>query len=1152
MPDANLAAVVRDELNLAPNAPITRQALHKLTSLEGDKYGVKMRLFRGQIKDLTGLEHATQLQIVYLRSHHISDLGPLAGLTQLRRLIIDFNPINDFSPLAGLTQLRWLWVTVRSVALMNNLRRHVDLTQLERLSIEGGGNRIGDLGPFANLTQLEHFFFNRAQIHDVTPLAGLTQLEALRLNGNEIRDVTPLAGLTQLRSLGLSRNEIRDVTPLTGFTQLESLYLGGNEIRDVTPLAGFTQLKELYIVANEIRDVTPLAGFTQLENLHLSNNQIPDVTPLAGLTQLKYLDLRDNQITDVTPIQHLIDSANTRVLLEGNPIGEQPEGEADLVVTVVKAAHFGTTDEKRFASPEQKFALYVTVQNQGTEQSDRTKLIFYRSTDRNITTDDQQVGDPMDVVPLAPQRPVTLTLYPVAPRTAGTYYYGACIADNKCSTQTAKLTVTRQPELRISSIKVGPKEASPDAMKKKLTVAPGGPFDLLINILNEGDRRSDATTVRFYRSKDAQIPTNDREIRNAAIEIEKVEPGKPLEKRRRWRAPNELGTYYYGACVDTIVSERNPNNNCSDTVEITVIETVIEPCDRPKVHVIWCYPNDVSPDVWVNAGRAVNINTVPGIMTAVHDYYSKEVHRLTKKQVAFDLDYNNNGLPYEIKLSSAETELAMKDFDEIYNMIIINWKHIHGEWLPDSKDFYVAIVQSQNDSLQAGGGPFSGVVSGVARGNFTAVATGNYGIGIAGLNIGKEEAVTQDGIAQVIAHELGHLFGLDHVFKPDNIMGYERAGTLNANHLKADHAEWISAHAAFNSCPIPSSSKTVLALPTSRYQPSWVTRPRLTGNSKTYHIGFKDPDEIYTIQLSIGVGKDQDSAVKDIEFIKMSYKSGTTVVLEILQEVLEIESNFFNSNDTVMLALSILDKRGDVTTEWYNLSNILRPLQLYQLADVDGNGKVDQKDVALVSEIVEGTKPPDDAADVNGDGNITDADVTLVKQVIAERADIDENGKVDQEDVAFVREIVEGTKPPDDAADVNGDGEVTDADVDLVKQVINMKKDVESPAAPLQVSLLPKETALLVNYPNPFNPETWIPYQLAESADVTLTIYNIQGHVVRDLDLGHQRAGMYHSRNRAAHWDGRNAQGESVASGVYFYTLTAGDFTATRKLLIRK
>ena len=99
---------------------------------------------------------------------------------------------------------------------------------------------------------------------------------------------------------------------------------------------------------------------------------------------------------------------------------------------------------------------------------------------------------------------------------------------------------------------------------------------------------------------------------------------------------------------------------------------------------------------------------------------------------------------------------------------------------------------------------------------------------------------------------------------------------------------------------------------------------------------------------------------------------------------------------------------------------------------------------------------------------------------------------------------------------------------------------------------IPEQTSLLPNYPNPFNPETWLPYQLSEPADVTLTIYDIQGRVVRDLNLGHQRAGRYHGRSRAAHWDGRNVVGEPVASGVYFYTLTAGEFTATRKMLIRK
>ena len=102
------------------------------------------------------------------------------------------------------------------------------------------------------------------------------------------------------------------------------------------------------------------------------------------------------------------------------------------------------------------------------------------------------------------------------------------------------------------------------------------------------------------------------------------------------------------------------------------------------------------------------------------------------------------------------------------------------------------------------------------------------------------------------------------------------------------------------------------------------------------------------------------------------------------------------------------------------------------------------------------------------------------------------------------------------------------------------------------LSQVPEETALMPNYPNPFNPETWIPYQLATSGEVTMAIHAADGRLVRTLALGNQAAGVYKSKGRAAYWDGKNEVGEPVASGVYFYTLTAGDFTATRKMLIRK
>jgi len=105
---------------------------------------------------------------------------------------------------------------------------------------------------------------------------------------------------------------------------------------------------------------------------------------------------------------------------------------------------------------------------------------------------------------------------------------------------------------------------------------------------------------------------------------------------------------------------------------------------------------------------------------------------------------------------------------------------------------------------------------------------------------------------------------------------------------------------------------------------------------------------------------------------------------------------------------------------------------------------------------------------------------------------------------------------------------------------------------PQVMPLIPRISMLHQNVPNPANPETWIPFELSQDADVVIRIYNASGLLIRTLDLGHQAAGFYTSRDRAAYWDGRNPAGESVPSGVYFYHLSADDFSATRKMLILK
>ena len=205
------------------------------------------------------------------------------------------------------------------------------------------------------------------------------------------------------------------------------------------------------------------------------------------------------------------------------------------------------------------------------------------------------------------------------------------------------------------------------------------------------------------------------------------------------------------------------------------------------------------------------------------------------------------------------------------------------------------------------------------------------------------------------------------------------------------------------------------------------------------------------------------------------------------------------------------------------------------------------------------------AWDVNEDGQTNIIDLILVltafgkTPIVNPRTDVNGNGTVDKQDIIIVAtHLGESTTlaaPISVALPERLTPETLRQTLDLLRAYNDGSLAFQRGIAHLEqllALLIPKETTLLANYPNPFNPETWIPYQLANPTDVSVRIYSVNGSLVRHLSLGHQAAGMYRSRSRAAYWDGRNEFGESVASGVYFYTLTAGDFTATRKMLIRK
>ena len=279
------------------------------------------------LADLTGLEYATNLEVLNLVNNRITDISPLTNLTNLTHLYLGDNALDTIEPLAG-------------------------LINMQVLDLYNTG--VKDITPLANLTALESLGLVRNMIADISPLAGLKNLKRLRLAENPIQDFTPLleldaveldieidfsrldqlnlvvtipdsnlerairdtlalpdgVSLTQLEMLRLtelqaSQREITDLTGLQYATNLESLHLWGNQIQDVTPLANLTKLRDLDLAYNAVESVEPLAGLINLQRLNLTLNRVQDISPLANLVHLQKLYIRVNLVTDITPLQVL-------------------------------------------------------------------------------------------------------------------------------------------------------------------------------------------------------------------------------------------------------------------------------------------------------------------------------------------------------------------------------------------------------------------------------------------------------------------------------------------------------------------------------------------------------------------------------------------------------------------------------------------------------------------------------------------------------------------------------------------------------------------------------------------------------------------------------------------------------------------------------
>lgn len=253
--------------------------------------------------------------------------------------------------------------------------------------------------------------------------------------------------------------------------------------------------------------------------------------------------------------------------------------------------------------------------------------------------------------------------------------------------------------------------------------------------------------------------------------------------------------------------------------------------------------------------------------------------------------------------------------------------------------------------------------------------------------------------------------------------------------------------------------------------------------------------------------------------------NGDGTLVSLTFEVTSVKESTLTLSDVLLT-----NRAGETFLPQIENAEITEPTKLK--GDVNGDGTVNIADLVLVASNLGETGQ--NTADVNGDGQVNIADLVSVAGALGNSA----SAPSLQPRALKMITATEVKQWLSDAQQLDFTDTTSQRGILFLQQLL--------------ITLIPKETALLPNYPNPFNPETWIPYQLSEPADVTLNIYAVNGTLVRTLLLGYQLPGYYTNKNQAAYWDGCNNLGESVANGIYFYQLQTNEISPLRKMVILK
>ena len=1158
IPDANLAAAVRQEIG----SSTTTQSLLNLTRLDARNRG---------IRNLRGLEHAHNLQYLNLgaefidgkglvNSNRVSDLSPLVGLKQLTQLHLSYNTISNVSVLSKMTQLVQLDLGSNAISDISPLVR-LDLpgTQWDNTGLYIWGNPLSYASIYTHIPAMQakgigvKFFYRTPTT--LVKISGDAQQgtanTALQLPlVVEVRDGQnlPFPGVPVAFTVPTGNGKLSNTTTTTDATGRAKTHLtlgqtaGATRVRvsaaKISQSVQFTaktvllttpvavsdtalrvkiaetlgkprgssitvsdMLKLTALVANSanIRDLTGLEHAANLTTLSLNNNDLSDITPLASLPELTSLSLNNNKLQDGTPLAGL--SQLKTLSLNNNDLSDT----SNLTgLRRLKTLHL----QGNLLNYPSLYTHIPTLQSRGVRVTftPRTPTTLVKiSTSRGIAG-----ATLLLIVEVQDENglgfagvPVTFTVTAGGGRlsrsntitgshgeTRTTLTLGAALGNNTVRTTTPK--IQRPVIFTITAINANSTVTIPDT-------------NLRAKIAETLGKSPNAPLTAGNMMALTKLNAPNANIRNLT----------GLEHAHNLRELHLGGEYVDG--------KGNVNSN---TIR------------------------DFSPILGLT--QLINLNLTAASLTDV-----SFLSELTQLQW---LHLGNNKIS-DISALARLTQLTLLYLD---SNPITDAAPLAG--LKQLEALYLSYTNVSDISSLAG--LIQLKILYLYNASFTNVSA------LSGL-----KQLTNLGITSTFLPDISPLAGLTQLTFL-NLSDNEISDISALAELTQLTILYIGNNRISDVFPLSKLTQLrVLSLTNNAIRDvSPLVGLNLTGtqwNSKGLYLRI-NPLSHASIKTHIpamqakGVTVEFDNRAHPT-LLKISGDAQENEVGTTLENPFVVEAQDKNGDPMqgVDLTFTVIAGGGNqagivapiITTDANGRAQTTLTLGQTvgtNIVTVTGNGL---PELTFTATATESTRPTVDA-DVNGDGVVDDQDIDAVSAQFGQQgkddADVNGDGVVNIADLLLVAGVIGG----DAGAPALYPRLLSNFSVADIQQWLDEAKRLEyTDTAYLRgiavlehilTLLLPRETALLTNYPNPFNPETWIPYQLAESAEVTLHIYAVNGKLVWTLALGHRPAGRYQTRSRAAYWDGRNAVGETVASGIYFYTLTADNFTATRKMLIRK